>query len=806
MSLTLLTPAAARGSFIRRGLPAIPWAMLRLRNEHSRAFRGHYTPDVATWGVEMVESQYWPHVRTVDVIGSPQLGKSFHTVELPTLYDLCEGRETVFLLNGSADNAVNMWTTRWFPTIRADPVLRQQLLERLDAGRWDERHLADGGLLYSAGPESAAALSQREARVIRCSELEKTRGAVGGGREASSYALAKDRAAAYPLTSIVTSDCTITTREGLSWVRFRAGDRSRPAIPCPGCGRYAIPAAPAHLDEPDLALTSDSIHRLEAGEISTAATALDQGKLACSCGRAFSPREFQAALRAVVWLPVGCGIVRHDDPRATPIPRVSWLEDLQKWAIWNLARQNVREGREDPDAPPMWSGPRLPDGVALEWNPESKDAKSANDADVLPALRQDPRRNPARSFWLWRLFAPRYMPGMVAREIVMAEHGELTGDELDDRKTLMQKCLVIPWVEPTTNLSSGLDEDAVLACVVDLERGKCPAETGIITAGVDIGDDEVHFALRAWTVAGESFLVNHGVLKTGFRELRAERGVRYQQIGAQTSDYQATRWRMIAAALDSLMSAWAAGVPDVSGSLHPVSLVYVDSGYLSAEVYEFCARWHFDRIRPVKGRGSGVRIGRRSLVMPGGQWNDTCDRKSLLCADGRGRPLRHQYFEPADPRRLMFLEADHWKREVHTGIQTTAQSVPTPASVRGAGVPPAIPRGWFWMHAGVAAKHPVPGTALEHRDRYVTQVVAERWEEWMNPRLKRLETGWRVYQEANHLLDAEAYAMAAAAACGWEAAQSFAPARRAPANDNEEPRRPPRLEPMLPRELRRERF
>lgn len=779
MPLTLLTPAAARASFVRRNLPVIAWAMLRFRNEKSRAFRGHYTPDAAPWGVEICECQYWPHVRTVDVVGSPQLGKSFHVVELPTLYDLCEGRETVFLLNGSADNAVNMWTTRWYPSMQADPVLRQQVLERLDAGRWDERHLADGGLLYSAGPESAAALSQRESRVIRCSELEKTRGAVG--KEASSYALAKDRAAAYPLTSIVTSDCTITTREGLSWVRFRQGDRSRPAIPCPACGRYAIPAAPAHLDEPDLALTTDTIHRLEPGEISTASTANSQAKLLCSCGHAFTNREFAAAMRAVVWLPVGCVIVRHDDPRTTPIPNVSWLDDLHKWAIWNLSRQNVREGREDPDPPPAWSGPRLPDGVELEWNQQSKDV---DDADVLPALRQDPRQNPARSFWLWRLLAPRYTPGMVAREIVMAEHGQLTGDELDDRKTLAQKCLVIPWVEPTTSLTSGLDEDAVLACVVDLERGKCPIETAIVTAGVDIGDDEVHFALRAWTLNGESFLVNHGVTKTGFRELRGERGLRYQPLGSQTPDYQATRWKMVAAALDELMGAWAVGVPDVAGALHPVNLIYLDSGYLSAEVYAYCARWHFDRIRPIKGRGSGVRIGRRSIVMPGGQWTDACDKKALLCADGRGRPLRHQYFEPADPRRLMFLEADHWKREVHAGIIATAQSVQTPAA--GASKTPA-PRGWFWMHGGVAAKHPVPGSKLERRDRYVTQVVAERWEEWMSPRLKRLETGWRVYQDANHLLDAEAYAMAAAAACGWEATQSFAPVQRAPA---QRPRRP----------------
>jgi phage terminase large subunit GpA-like protein len=758
---SLAYTAALRGAYVRRALPVTPWAMLRVRNEHSRAFRGRYSPENNPLGVEIVESQYWPHVRSVDVIAPPQWGKSFHAVELPTLYDLCEARETVFTMNGSEDNAKNMWRVRWLKTITADPVLSAQLKERMDGGEWYERHFTDGGLLYSTGPESASALSQRESRIVRCSELEKTRSSIGN--EASSYALAKDRAAAYPTTHLITSDCTITVREGLSWRRFVQGDRSRPFIPCPGCGRYAVPAHPRHVAEEDLVLREEDTHLFLIPEeaLLNPAAAEERVALTCrSCGCAFTDHTFRAAARAGVWVPHGCRVVRLDDQLKNPIPRVTWLDELNLWAAESLNDPDVVFGGKDPGPPPVWHGPRLPDGVTLDWTPDppAGDGPPVPDADKLPAFRQDPRQASNRSFWSWRVFAPKYTLGEVAREMVAGENGMSTGDLIDDQKNASQKCFVLPWVEPISGSAEDLNEDAVLCCVTDLPRGSAPAHTIAITRGIDIGVKEgngIHWVVRAWTSEATSYLLDHGHEETEFKTMREQRGLKWDPDDPR---FQATRRDAVYAALDRVLSKYADGVLDEDGTVWPIGMTYVDAGYMSEEIYLWCAGHSFHRLRPCKGKGHGIRLGRRSAGLAG-MWNDFCEKRALACRDMRGGLMRHQYFDPADSRKLMILDADFWKREVHSGIQATARSVWKRD-------PSSRVKPWWFMHADLAPKENVAGSNLKRYDRYITQVVAERWEEWVNPRTKRKEIGWRVYQDANHLLDAESYALAAAGGLG----------------------------------------
>lgn len=738
MSVSLLPPHVRRALRVRRLLPIIAWAMLRVRNEHSNAFRGRYSPETSPWGVEICECQYWPHVRTVDVVASPQLGKTFHVCELPTLYDITEGRETVFYMNGSADNALNLWTTRWVKTLRADPVLQEQLLERMDGGRWDERHFADGGLLYSAGPESAAALSQREARIVRCSELEKTKAAIGA--EASSYALAKDRAAAYPGSSVVTSDCTVTTREGLSWVRFRAGDRSRPFIPCPHCGHYAVPAHERHLEEADLALTPETVHLLEIPAISSATTttAKEQARLVCKqCGGLFSDRQLRDSMRAVVWVPVGCTVKRTDDPLKTPIPKVPWLDALRAWAGEQLADADIVEGLKTPADPPRWSGPRLPDGVELTWSPDSLQTS----AELLPAFRPDPRKSAARSFWLWRMFAPKYTIAQVGEEIAGGELGTLTGDPIDDFKTVMQKCFVLPYREVILGTNEDVSEEAARLCISDLPRGSRPEKTIAISGGIDVNEDFIRAVKRAWTADGHTYLIDHIAIATG--KLSAKE---------QGRDFDTTRTTAIYGALDKAWT-WLHEKPETTPDM-----TYVDSGFLADELYQWCARKSFNRIRPSKGFGAEGTFRRRRRGALPGQWSDACEKRALECRDGRSRPLKHQYFELEDPRRLMKLHVDHWKKEVHNGLRVAsvyhkAEKLKTQD---------AASKPWFFLHAD-----------LERRDEhgYVKQLVAERWEEWRNPKTDRLEYGWREYGIDNHFLDCEAYAFAAAALIGVDVGQ-----------------------------------
>jgi hypothetical protein len=745
--------------------------MLRVRNEHSRAFRGRYSPEHSAWGVEIVESQYWQHVRSVDVIASNQLGKTFHVCELPTLYDILETRETVFYMNGSEDNAKDLWRTRWAPTIKADTVLNQQLNTRMEGGEWFARYFADGGLLYSTGPNSAAALSQRESRIVRCSELEKTPGELGN--EASAYSLARARAGAYPATCMITSDCTITVRDGLSWKRFIHGDRSRFYIPCPGCGHYACPAHERHLAEPELGLNESNTHLFTIPEIaaSSPAAAADAVQLLCrTCGHAFTDRSFRQAVRAGVWVPAGCTIQRHDDPKATPIPKVSWLDSLNRWASLALSDYRVESGQIDPPSPPHWQGPRLPDAISLDWvespSPLAGEGLGVrgNDEPLLPAFRPDPRKSQNRSFWLWRLFAPKNTLGQVAREIVEGELGTATGDIIDDQKMLAQTCLVVPYVEPKLGASEDLNEDAVLACVTDHIRGHAPADVVAISRGIDIGDNEIHWVIRAVTADNDSYLVDHGCEKTQLGEQLETRNAKHETRESTLADpvYIASRRDMVFAALDRVIALYADGVPDINAELHPIGMTYIDSSYMSEDIYRYCDAKDRNRFRPVRGHGGGMSLGKRSKKNFVGQWTDSSEKKTLQCRDAKGRTMKRQYFDPADPRRIIHLDADYWKREVHFGIQATARNV---LQLHRPGQ--ALVKAWFYLHSQLRDKPVAPGsTLIQRRDRYITQVIAERWEEFQDPKSGILQRGWREYQHANHLLDAEAYALAALAALG----------------------------------------
>jgi phage terminase large subunit GpA-like protein len=751
MYLTLLDESEQRGSRVRSLLPVIAWAMLRIHNVHSKAFKGRYSPENSPWGVEMVECQYWRHVRTVDSVGPNQIGKTFHVCELPVLFDLVEARETVFYMNGTDDNAKNLWSTRWEKTLLADPVLREQLLPRVEAGRWQERHFLDGGLLYSTGSESVSSLAQRESRIVRCSELEKTRAALGN--EASSYALAKDRAGAYPSNYLITSDCTVTVRTGLSWVRFHAGDRSRPFIPCPGCGHYAMPAHERHLAEPDLNVDRDSVHLMMISDIAMAnpEAAEETATLCClQCGFVFSNTDFRRAMRAVVWVPAGCYVTRHDNPKETPLPRVTWLDDLSRWAAEQLADPEVVSGMRDPLPAPEWSGPRLPEGVTLDYDPQKDTREEVR--DLLPELRSDPRRSSSRSFWLWRLCGMKYTIGQVAREYVAGELGKLTGDLRDDRKSVSQKCLVIPHVDIGANEESPLNEKTVLLARCQMPRKTVPLGTIAITGGVDINEDRVRGVKRAFTADGEAYLIDHIQISTGLAAQKAE-GLRWDPNDPR---YVQTQTKAILGALDKMVR-WYRGEPvkDENGKEFLAEMIYVDAGGTWAEeVYGWCKQFSTKFLRPSKGYGGNRHNNRRSLV---GRWTDTCEQKAAACG------LRHQYYELDDARRLMILDVDHWKREVHDALRAgylyhkAKQLLPNQEFEL---------RPWFFIHADVS-----------DNDDYVSQVVAERWEEWVNLRGMK-EVGWKVYSEDNHFLDCDGYSFAAAKALGIAYGQKGAELRK----------------------------
>lgn len=122
-----------------------------------------------------------------------------------------------------------------------------------------------------------------------------------------------------------------------------------------------------------------------------------------------------------------------------------------------------------------------------------------------------------------------------------------------------------PWMEKATELTT----DAVAARAIDIQQGFVPAEAVVLTAGVDVQQHELYFALRAHGVGQRSVTILAGTVET-FAELAVVLfHTAYPFIG------------------------------DESRSL-PVRLACIDSGYRTDEVYLFCADFP-DVARPIKG-------------------------------------------------------------------------------------------------------------------------------------------------------------------------------------------------------------
>jgi hypothetical protein len=91
-----------------------------------------------------------------------------------------------------------------------------------------------------------------------------------------------------------------------------------------------------------------------------------------------------------------------------------------------------------------------------------------------------------------------------------------------------EEYLVVPYVEPKLGASEDLNEDAVLACVTDHIRGHAPADVVAISRGIDVGDNEIHWVIRAVTADNDSYLVDHGCEKTQLGEQLETRNAKHE--------------------------------------------------------------------------------------------------------------------------------------------------------------------------------------------------------------------------------------------------------------------------------------
>lgn len=107
--------------------------------------------------------------------------------------------------------------------------------------------------------------------------------------------------------------------------------------------------------------------------------------------------------------------------------------------------------------------------------------------------------------------------------------------------------------------------------------GSVPLKVGLITCGVDVQKDRVELEIVGWAKGLESYSIDYRVLS------------------GTTSGRDSKVWKDLAAVLDETFKR-------EDGTAMKISMMCVDSGYNTAEVYSFCNKFPRTRVIPTKGR------------------------------------------------------------------------------------------------------------------------------------------------------------------------------------------------------------
>lgn len=204
-------------------------------------FRSTRMPATKLW-FDLVDSRRWfIHV----VTGPSQSGKTLCCFVIPVLWCLFEKEEDVIV--GLPD--MNMSASKWSKDIR--PVIQasryHKLLPRVGtgskgSGKIRQLQFGNGRTLtfMSFGGDDKSRAGETAPNLI-ITETD------GGGEpattsdEASPIEQLIARTASYDLDAFIVAECTVSTTQGQTWVRYLNGTASRIVRPCPKCGHHVTP-------------------------------------------------------------------------------------------------------------------------------------------------------------------------------------------------------------------------------------------------------------------------------------------------------------------------------------------------------------------------------------------------------------------------------------------------------------------------------------------------------------------------------------------------------------------------------------
>lgn len=193
---------------------------------------------------------------------------------------------------------------------------------------------------------------------------------------------------------------------------------------------------------------------------------------------------------------------------------------------------------------------------AGEWRPVVQNAEGL----WVPAA-SSVKRPESVGYNISSLYSPWLTFGQVAQKFLRSK---------DDPLTFMN--YQNGWLaEPWTPRAATMRSDAVLALALPYDPAVVPRGAQLLTCGVDVQQDHFYYVVRAWGPRLTSWLVDYGRFET---------------------------WTELDAILDR---PWTCE----DGGDMLINLCFVDSGYNTAEVYEYCAL-HPEVAFPSKGSSQAL--------------------------------------------------------------------------------------------------------------------------------------------------------------------------------------------------------
>ena len=295
-----------------------------------------------------------------------------------------------------------------------------------------------------------------------------------------------------------------------------------------------------------------------------------------------------------------------------------------------------------------------------------------------------------RSYHLWSAmsYSPNASWGQIATEFVEASRG---GPE--KLKTFVNTTLGETWKEK----GEAPEWERLHQRREQYKIGTVPAGAVVLTAGVDVQKDRFVYEVVGWAPSKESWSVDAGEL------------------------YGDTALDATWAQLDTLLSRTYAGE---DGGTSPISMLAVDSGYNTQQVYNWARKHPMSRVIAVKG-SSGARM----LV----------STPSSVDVTSRGKQLRRGY-------KVWMVGVDIAKAELY---------------------------GWLGLRIGEDGAAPAGYCHFpEYGEDFFRQLTAEHLVTTTNRRTRRTKLEWSVLaNRPNHHLDCRLYARAAASVLGLDRMQ-----------------------------------